>query len=250
MPITRHPRRASQPVFVYGTLRPAGNLACNWQEFGAAAVHDGQVVAPGHRIIRAPGAVYPMMLPARASWERFDLEVRANDIAEKPGDSLYFNLAKGFLGAEVASSLVQYGKTHKFQVSGEDVWYRYADKKSGVAERMKHLGQEQWLSVIQRACDYCKKWKTLPPECGPNLKAFYNDMPIELRPESWGKLVMAGSSETDKKDNAEWAKSIHPYLVVELVTGTFGVPVGAKGVNVKPMIPKVLQDRLDANKGK
>lgn len=64
MPITRHPRRASQPVFVYGTLRPAGNLACNWQEFGAAAVHDGQVVAPGHRIIRAPGAVYPMMLPA------------------------------------------------------------------------------------------------------------------------------------------------------------------------------------------
>jgi hypothetical protein len=196
----------------------------------------------------SPGSVQP----TRASWERFDLEIRANDIAEKPGDQLYFNLAKGFLGAEVASCLVQYGKTHKFQVSGEDVWYRYADKKSGVAERMKHLGQEQWLSVIQRTCDYCKKWKTVPPECGPNLKAFYNDMPIELRPETWGKLVMAGSSEVPdgKKDHAEFAKSMHPYIVHELVTGTFGVPVGAKGVNVKPCIPKVLQDRLDANKGK
>lgn len=196
----------------------------------------------------SPGSVQP----TRASWERFDIEVRNNDIAEKPADPLYFNLAKCFLGAEVGSALVQYGKTHKFQVSGEDVWYRFADAKSGVAERMKHLGQEQWLSVIQRACDFAKKWKTLPPECGKHLKAFYDAMPIELRPETWGKLVMAGSSEAPdgKKDHAEWAKSIHPYLVHELVTGTFGVPVGAKGVNVKPCIPKVLQDRLDANKGK
>lgn len=200
----------------------------------------------------APKASPGSVQPTRASWERLDIELRANDIQEKPSDPLYFDLAKGFLGAEVASALVQYGKTHKFQVSGEDVWYRFADEKSGVAERMKHLGQEQWLSVIQRACDFAKKWKTLPKECGPNLKAFYNVMPIELRPETWGKLVMAGSSEAPdgKKDHAEWAKSIHPYLVHELVTGTFGVPVGAKGVNVKPCIPKVLQDRLDANKSK
>jgi len=189
----------------------------------------------------APGSVQP----TRASWERLDDILKQNGLADKPSEPLYFSLAKGMVGAEVASALVQFGKTFKFQVTGNDVWYHYADKDSDIPSRMKQLGQEQWLSVIERVAEVCKKWNKMPDKCGPNLKKFFDDMPIELRPEAWGKIVMAGSTETAKKDQAEWAKSIHPFCVHEIVTGVFGVPVGAKGVNVKPNIPKVLQDRLN-----
>lgn len=191
-----------------------------------------------------PGSVQP----TRASWERLSDEIALNGLGATPSDDLYFALAKGMVGAEVGSALVQFGKTFKFQVTGEDVWLRYADPKHKIREKMKHLGQEQWLSVIERMVEYCRRWKVMPKECGPNLKAFMDDMPIELRPESWGKIVMNGSVDTDKKDHTEWAKSIHPFVVHELVTGVFGVPVGKAGINVKPNIPKVLQDRLNANK--
>lgn len=190
----------------------------------------------------APGSVQP----TRASWERLSNLFSRNKVDQTPGESLYFSLAKGMVGADVASALVQFGKTFKFQVTGEDVWYHYADPKYGISDKMKKLGQEQWLAVIERAVEFCKRWKVLPKECGPNLKKFMDEMPIELRPETWGKLVMAGSVDTDKKDHTEWAKSIHPWIVHELVTGTFGVPVGKAGINVKPNIPKLLQDRMNS----
>lgn len=188
-----------------------------------------------------PGSVQP----TRASWERLDRILGLNKISDDPANPLYFNLAKGMIGAEVASALIQFGKTFQFQVSGEDVWYRFADPKAGIENKMKKLGQEQWLGVIDRAVQYCKRWNVLPNECKPHLKAFFHAMPIELRPETWGKIVMHGSLDCEKKDHTEWAKSIHPSLVYELVTEVFGVPLGKAGINVKPNIPKLLLDRLN-----
>lgn len=195
----------------------------------------------------AEKAAHGSVQPTRASWERLNELLVANGLTEAPNDPNYFDLAKGMVGAEVASALVQYGKTFKFQVSAEDVWYHYADKKSDIPERMKKLGQEQWLATIERVADFTKKWKVMPKECGKHLKAFFEDMPEELRPDAWGKLIINGASENGN-DHAEFAKSIHEFVVVAIVTGTFGVEVGAAGINQKPKIPQLLQDRMNNNK--
>jgi hypothetical protein len=183
--------------------------------------------------------------PTRASWERLSTINKMNNLATSPNDPQYFNLAKGMLGAEVASPLVQFGKNFKFQVTGEDVWLRYAVAKSGIPEKMQALGQEQWMTVLDSVAEYCKQWATLPQELGPNLKLFFHHMPIELRCDAWAKIAMAGSLNTAKPDHAEWAKSIHKFIVHEIVTEVFGVPVGKAGIGVKPQIPKVIADKMN-----
>jgi hypothetical protein len=183
--------------------------------------------------------------PTRASWERLSTIIKMNNLATSPNDPQYFNLAKGMLGAEVASPLVQFGKNFKFQVTGEDVWLRYAVAKSGIPEKMQALGQEQWMTVLDSVAEYCKQWATLPQELGPNLKLFFHHMPIELRCDAWAKIAMAGSLNTAKPDHAEWAKSIHKFIVHEIVTEVFGVPVGKAGIGVKPQIPKVIADKMN-----
>lgn len=183
--------------------------------------------------------------PTRASWERLSTIIKMNNLATSPNDPQYFNLAKGMLGAEVASPLVQFGKNFKFQVTGEDVWLRYAVAKSGIPEKMQSLGQEQWMTVLDGVAEYCKQWATLPQELGPNLKLFFHHMPIELRCDAWAKIAMAGSLNTAKPDHAEWAKSIHKFIVNEIVTEVFGVPVGKAGIGVKPQIPKVIADKMN-----
>jgi hypothetical protein len=83
------------------------------------------------------------------------------------------------------------------------------------------------------------------PGADPELWGIlFEDMPEELRPDAWGKLIINGASENGN-DHAEFAKSIHEFVVVAIVTGTFGVEVGAAGINQKPKIPQLLQDRMN-----
>ena len=221
----------------------------DWIEYAKASGVDPMMIAfvQAHPTMldpaakAAPGSVQP----TRASWERLSEIIKMNGLASKPADPQYFNLAKGMLGAEVASPLVQFGKNYKFQVTGEDIWHRYVDGKSGVADKMKAQSAEHWLTVIDSVAEHCKQWNTLPSGLGPNLKAFFHDMPIELRCDAWAKIAMSGSLNTAQPDHAEWAKSFHQYIVHEIVTEVFGVPVGKAGIGVKPKIPSIIQNRMD-----
>ena len=221
----------------------------DWIEYAKASGVDQMMIAfiQAHPSMLDPAAkaASGSVQPTRASWERLSQIIKMNKLETKPDDPQYFNIAKGMLGAEVASPLVQFGKNYKFAVTGEDVWLRYADPKSGVAERMKKQGQEQWMTVLDSVAEYCKQWNTLDQALGPNLKGFFKDMPIELRCDAWAKIAMSGSLNTSKVDHAEWAKSIHKWLVHEIVTDVFGVPVGKEGIGVKPKIPKIIQDRMN-----
>lgn len=221
----------------------------DWIEYAKETKVDPMMIAfiQAHPTLLDPAAkaAAGSVQPTRASWERLSQIIQMNGLATKPDHPQYFNIAKGMLGAEVASPLVQYGKNYKFAVTGEDVWLRYTDQKSGVAERMKKQGQEQWMTVLDSVAEHCKQWATLDQALGPNLKAFFNDMPIELRCDAWAKIAMSGSLNTPKPDHAEWAKSIHKFIVHEIVTGVFGVPVGKAGIGVKPQIPKVIQDKMN-----
>lgn len=109
---------------------------------------------------------------------------------------------------------------------------------------MVGASQEEWLAAVDLLCTGCNGWTALTPAQGRNLFAFFWHMPEWLRPEAWGKLVMAGGFEMvgGKKDRAKWAQSIHPFIVNQLVTGTFGVPVG--GQEGTPRMSDKLRERL------
>jgi hypothetical protein len=117
---------------------------------------------------------------------------------------------------------------------------------------MEGATQDEWLATIELLCAGCRGWERVSQEQGRNLFAFFWDMPEWLRPEAWAKLIMAGrpSPDASGRPNLQaWAQSIHPFIVNQLVTGTFKVPVGAPGKDVKPYVSDKLRERIERGSG-
>ena len=97
----------------------------------------------------------------------------------------------------------------------------YAQLRAAQANAASEVEIALWRDAVQDACARLSLLETLPTVMGEHVQKFFEAMPTAIRPESWGRFVMAGS----KKDRSEWAKSIHPWVVNPLIGGTFGVRV-------------------------
>lgn len=170
--------------------------------------------------------------PTRASWHRLSDELKKTDLADKPTDPLFYALAGGFVGTEVAIAFVGFAKTHDAQISAEDVLLRYPKVKNKIVK----LGQERWNILIDKIQTHVHKpeFKAFDDVTGPNLGLFMRDLPDELKINLWSKITQLGI------DRVELAKSIHKHVVKD-ICGVFNVTPGEAGVGVTPRIPNVLK---------
>lgn len=125
-------------------------------------------------------------------------------------------------------------------LTGDDIWRSFADRQHA----MDGASEQEWLGTLDLAISIADKWDAVPPECGKHIEAFFSTMPVELRPECWGKLVYDGRVGRELRQGyQQWAESVHPHVAPTIVTGVFGVPFGAAGRNVKPVVPEALKQR-------
>lgn len=110
---------------------------------------------------------------------------------------------------------------------------------------MDGASRDEWLQAAELMLQECDGWRAVTPQQGQSLEAFMWMLPEELRPETWGRLVMCGQRDA----RAAWAQSLHPYVVEPIVTGTFKVPVGADGKNVRPTMSAATAARIKNNTG-
>jgi hypothetical protein len=175
--------------------------------------------------------------PSRRSWEKLNADLVAAGLMENPGDQMFYMMSLGYIGTEATIALHDYVKSVDNRISGKDVVENY----SKVQAKVKRATIERQNALIETAADYVLKNVpgALSKKQGKNINSFIKDLPHELRLALWSKLMQDGI------ENLERAKSIHSYVVKEIVTDVFGVPLGEAGVGVQPNIPQMFNNSTD-----
>lgn len=178
--------------------------------------------------------------PSRRSWERLSTALCLIDVADKPGDPMFYPLCLGYVGTEATIAFHGYVKTIDAQVTGQEIIEEY-DK---VKKKIESLGQERLNVAIEKMSEYVTKNLTILNDVqGANLKAFMNSLPAELRVSAWSKLTAGGIEKLDL------AKSVHKWCVdgiiavfntdnkndkTDAINKTVGQPVAKKARAKKP----------------
>jgi hypothetical protein len=174
-----------------------------------------------------------VVAPSRRSWERLSKALVAEELAEKPDDNLFYSICIGYVGTEASIAFTQFCKTIDNRFSGKDIINDYDSVR-------KKVLRGNSISIMNAACDYVAEYlltlDKVTPEQGENLRKFFNDVPKELRLNTWGKVVKHGVQKLDL------AASIHEY-VVDALLEVFGTKRGAAGVGMVPIIPDIFNKK-------
>lgn len=177
-----------------------------------------------------PGAKYQ----SRRSWEFFATAAGTLDLFAHPEDVKLYTIAVGYLGVECASAFTNFAKSIDNRIDITDVLNEYGKVK----KKVKKAAQDKLLDIVERLGKHVtENLDKVDDTQGACLKEFMNDLPPELRITLWSKLTQKGVEKLDL------AKSVHKWCAESIVTGVFGVPLGAKGVGVTPNIPSFLSDK-------
>lgn len=160
------------------------------------------------------------------------------------------SIAAGFVGTEAAASFIAHLNA-ECRWTGRDVLERWSEIRTRtkryridvMANLMAKLAEELELhevmgTLIAPSSPHFERFssrlegRSATPvpfeEMGANVEAFLWDCQAELRPRFFQLLARMGI------ERLPLIKSVHPYFVKPIVTGTFGVPVGKEGVGVLP----------------
>jgi hypothetical protein len=151
------------------------------------------------------------VFPTRASWERYSQSLQLAKIDSDPEDPRYYSLGLGFVGTEASMAFNQFAKTYNAQVTGEDIFERYAKVK----HKLSKLGQERWNICIERLGKHCEHVKRCSTAQALNIRDFMVDLPAELRVVLWNKLVSAGAKKI------EFIQAMHEHTK-DIICKTFG----------------------------
>lgn len=131
-----------------------------------------------------PGKVYQ----SRRSWHMLDTALRhagLQDNYEK--NDLFFALALARVGAEAATSFVDFVATMDRQVSAVDILNKWSKK---LAAQVEDLGAERYNIVIDQLGEHCKKNKWTKKQV-TNLGKFAAVLPGEHCVNLWSKVAAA-----------------------------------------------------------
>ena len=146
-------------------------------------------------------------------------------------------IAMGYVGVEATASLVAHLNA-ECRWSGRNV----LESWSSIRGRTKLHRVDVMRNLLDKVVDELKGHSTMgvpidpngdapwaPVEqLGANVESFLWDCPSDLRPLFFQLLARLGIERLDL------IKSVHPYFVAPIVTGTYGVPVGKAGIGVMP----------------
>lgn len=125
--------------------------------------------------------------PSRRSYERLNAALLAANLMDNPEDSLFFNLARGFIGGDAAIAFTGYVKNLDKQITAKNILDEFPKYKG----KIEKLGQEKWNICIDKIKEHVNK-HGLTEEQGPNLALFADMLPDELIVVLWGTLSTPG----------------------------------------------------------
>ena len=189
----------------------------DWLAWAEGNIHDNVVafIKGNNKWLDSPKNVEPSAVaPSRRSWERLSLALVKAGIADQADAPLFYPLCLGFVGTEATIAFHGFVKTIDRQVSGEDIVENYASTKPRIAR----LGQEKLNVAIEKVGEYLttKGVTSLNDTQGANIRAFFGDLPGELRTAAWSKWTSKGIEQL------ELTKSLHKWCVDSLLE-VFGV---------------------------
>jgi len=168
------------------------------------------------------------------SWEMLNNVLVSAGLMHTPTDPLFHALCIGFVGVEAAIAFGEFIKNTDNRWTGEEIVNGYATHQ-GMRNYVTKAGQGHQNDILERAAEYItSKLSVVTPEQGANINALAKDLSEEPLLAFWGKLTKDGVSKI------ELIKSVHPYVVEEILA-IFGVPLGEAGVGVVPNIPGIFQ---------
>lgn len=149
--------------------------------------------------------------PSRRSWERLSKIMDQHKLFDEPEQELIYKLAIGLIGPEASAVFTSFLKNMDKQVSATDILNNY----SKMRKKIMKMPQERWNMCIDKIAEFLDK-ESMTEAHKPNLRAFCQDLPGELRISLWGKLVQGGINRIEQTKMVHSA--IHD-LILEVVTG-------------------------------
>jgi len=223
------------------------------------------IAAHGDMLFPAPKCEPESVQPSPRSWAALNDDLVHADVIDKPADPIFYAMCVSTLGVEVATAFVAFAKSVDNRVSALDVLDRFSSDPTGkvheyrlkfgtqkgvdderiekwpigaVMDKVMRMPRERQLGVLEEVAKFVRAMKAPgTKEQAENFRRFVGILDPEVRVSVWSALTSEGI------ENEEVVRWWHPAIAENIVTGTFGVPVGEKGVGVAPKIPKVFQDK-------
>ena len=121
--------------------------------------------------------------PDRRSWFKLDGELQRNDLFDHADEPIFFIMAAGMLGPEVAHKFTSFCKSRDKQVSVKDIlsdWKKAKNRLSGNGR--KEISNEKYVELVHKFKDWFDKTENvLSDEQIDNYKSFLEDCPPEPR---------------------------------------------------------------------
>lgn len=159
-------------------------------------------------------------------------------------------IASGFVGTEATASFLTH-LSAECRWTGLDVLQRWSDIRSRTKlhriDVMRNLLEKVTVELeahetmgkllvpteatgeaLRARIEAHPRFSVGPEKMGPNVEQFLWDCQSELRPLFFQMLARYGLHRLPM------IKSVHPFFVKPIVTGTFGVPVGPEGRGILP----------------
>ena len=189
--------------------------------------------------------------PSPRSWYRLGKSMTIAGVSEKPEDPLFYQLAAGFVGSDLAQSLVSYGKSHDTKLTAQDILNdgHTAPVKKKVAAstpEKRSLLVDELVTAIEAMAS---KDDAVPgseeefsDSMADNVASFYK----VLDPEARVRFTCSMLGIAEKPNGVRQLPKIiafHSRTVTELLE-VFGVKPGQEGVGMEPNIPAFLKKDL------
>lgn len=179
-----------------------------WLAYAKGKCHEATVEfirTEGEKVLEFKGAngVFEpnKKYPDRRSWFKLDHELSRNGLFETPEEPLFFVMAAGFIGTEVAQKFTNFCKNRDKNVSVKDVlsgWEKARNRLSNGGK--KEIANEKYIEIVEKFKDFFSKEKsTMDDKQVENFRAFLTDCPPEARMSCYSAVA----------SNREILKKIH-----------------------------------------
>lgn len=117
--------------------------------------------------------------PDRRSWFKLDNELQRLNLFEDAQNTLFYTLAAGFVGTEIAQSFTSFCKTRDKQLGAKDIIksWEACRKKLGGIEKIEN---GKFVELANKIGEYCKDNKLTKPQA-QQVVEFLKDCPPEPR---------------------------------------------------------------------
>lgn len=173
--------------------------------------------------------------PTPRAWDMLNESVVHAGVADAPADDMFYQIARGFVGNDVAIAFRDYCVLVDAHVTGEEVVNSYHKKPTKIkVDRQTH---DRLNGVIAKVGEYVNtNVEKLNKAQKKNIHDFMEFLSKEHRIVLWSALMKNGIK------NLPLTKDIHD-CTKELICESFGVPLGQAGVGVIPNIPSFAEQK-------